>query len=286
MYAAEAGQNEVCRFFLGRPSTSIEDTSKTGETALWYACRKRHSSTVDILLSHGTNPDVSIRRGYPLICVASSASHCAIMNLLLAASKQHHDTYTLFRRTPLLAAIREGHEPVVRALLARGAAPCYALRPGREHRRLYTPPLYHAVEKEQPAILKPLFNWDSADLPNILDRNPTSHHLMPPPLLDAVRVDRTDLVQILLDDPEVDPNHTHWSVYHTVPLLGAELNRNKEMVTLLLNAGADPDIPDCNGITPQMLLEAPTAEARERILERERRAHRSDKRWERFCSET
>lgn len=125
-------------------------------------------------------------------------------------------------------------------------------------------PLHDAVKNQQPEVLKLLLNWTGEE-PNVLDRNDLL--VGKTPLQAAVICNNEDLVEILLGDPQVDVNRTTSTVKRTA-LLEAELKRNEKIINLLLDAGADPDIPGVRGLTARMLQEAPTEEVREEILER------------------
>ena len=66
----------------------------------------------------------------------------------------------------------------------------------------------------------------------------------------AVEHDFTNLIKIKLSDGFVDVNCRHIYYTHFTPLHEASYRGNRDTAKLLLESGADPNLPDCWGKTP------------------------------------
>lgn len=118
-------------------------------------------------------------------------------------------------------------------------------------------PLHSAIQHKQAELVRLLVNRDDVD-PNALSSNGT-------PLEAAVEANEEDLVKILLTDKRINPDLTTRPMCRT-PLLEAALKNNDAMVRLLLEAGANKEIQDSTPLSPTMLLDAPSAEARYQLI--------------------
>jgi ankyrin repeat protein len=86
------------------------------------------------------------------------------------------------------------------------------------------------------------------------------------PLMEAVWLNCEGAVEILLEDPRVDADFA-LPVKGTTALMVAEIRGYRIIADLLLADGADPDRPDCTGITPRMMREVPSEKKLELVLE-------------------
>jgi ankyrin repeat protein len=124
-------------------------------------------------------------------------------------------------------------------------------------------PLHSAILNKQPELVRLLVNRSDVD-PNALFADTCSSDRTP--LHIAVDTNEEDLVEILLTDKRINPDLTARPVLQT-PLLDAELKKNEAMVRLLSEAGANKEIQDRTGLSPAMLLDAPSAEARCQLIQ-------------------
>lgn len=184
--------------------------------------------------------------------MASIRGHVAVVEELLAHEQIKVNAYESDGHTPICAAARNGHAEVVKMLLARGAHAGYVRRGGAT-------PLHSAIRNKQPDLVRLLVNRDDVN-PNALESKST-------PLQLAVKANREDLVEILLTDRRVNPDLTISSLART-PLLEAALKNNERMVQVSLDAGANKRIEDRSRLSPAMLLEAPSAEARFELIQK------------------
>jgi ankyrin repeat protein/nucleoside phosphorylase len=139
-------------------------------------------------------------------------------------------------RTPLSRAAANGHEAIVKLLLATDEVdPDYKDVYGRT-------PLSYAAENGKEAIVKLLLATNRVD-PNSKDNDGR------PLLLRAVRWGNEAIVKLLLTTVQVDPNCKDRG--GQTPLSGAAAWGNEAIVKLLLATGqVDPDAKDTHGQTP------------------------------------
>ncbi|MGI9240617.1 MAG: ankyrin repeat domain-containing protein [Verrucomicrobiales bacterium] len=145
--ACQNGNATIVRQLLAHgadPNTELEG----GETALMTAARTGDADCVRSLLAGGAEIDVRERRGQTAIMWAAADGHNEVVEALLEAGAE-------FRKplksgfTPLLFAVRQGHIDVVRSLIEAGAEVNAAAEPDRPRGRSMrsgTSPLMLAVE--------------------------------------------------------------------------------------------------------------------------------------------
>ncbi|KAB8206328.1 ankyrin repeat-containing domain protein [Aspergillus parasiticus] len=264
-HAAKAGHAEICEFLLSRYNVKVDSRHiRNNFTPLLIAASFGHAPVVRVLLAHGANPNETEggrdRSGRSALSLACVRGFPAVVDVLLAdAPALKVDGYsTNTDHIPLLAAIRFRHESIALKLLDRGADPCISLR-----QRI--PPNTSAVAKfsaqtlgsvikgSQLRVLERLLMWEGPQ-PNLLDPNAVWGDNTP--LLTAVWNNCDEAVKILLDDPRVDVNFIIPKEQMTA-LMQAELQEYRSIADLLLAYGADPDLPDCTGMTPRMIREIP-----------------------------
>ncbi|CAI7632904.1 unnamed protein product [Penicillium pancosmium] len=163
------------------------------------------------------------------------------------------------KRTPLYVASGRGHTVVVKTLLEHPRIKVNAYNNDRIRYVLLHVKviLKSAIRNQQPELARLLVNREDVD-PNALGEDST-------PLRLAVRANRGDLVEILLTDKRVDPD-LNVCLRSGTPLLAAALKNNEAMVHMLLSAGADKEIKDATGLSPAMLFDAASAEARYQLI--------------------
>ncbi|KAJ6190734.1 hypothetical protein N7519_000755 [Penicillium mononematosum] len=231
--------------------------SKSGRySPLLIAAIKGNLAIVKILLDYGVDPNVRDPSKCTPLYQASAHSHTAVVATLLAHPKIKVNAYSTGRITPINAAARNGHAEIVKMLLSSGAHAGFARKGGPT-------PLHGAILNKQPGLVRLLVNRKDVD-PNVPFLDSTSSDRTP--LHIAVDTNEEELVEILLTDKRIDPDLTARPVSQT-PLLDAALKNNEAMVRLLSEAGANKEIRDSTGLSPAMLLDAPSAEARYQLIQ-------------------
>ncbi|KAJ5638233.1 ankyrin [Penicillium lividum] len=221
-------------------------------TPLFLAAIRGNLAAVKMLLDYGVDPNVRDRVKRTPLYVASGRGHTAVVETLLAQPKIKVNAYDKDRITPICFAARNGHAEIVKMLLSSGAHAGFVYREGRQG------PIHSTIVHKQPELVQLLVNRKDVD-PNALSSGRT-------PLEIAVDANKEDLVEILLTDKRVNPDLTGRSRSRT-PLLKAALKSNEAMVRLLLAAGANKEIQDATFLSPAMLLDAPSAEARRQLIQ-------------------
>ena len=98
----------------------VHRADEDGYRPIHWACRNGHLAIVELLLSHGAQPDVKTNGGSTPIHWACDAGHLAIVKLLHSRGAPL-DVKNNDGRTPLSWAQREGHTAVVEWLQVRSA---------------------------------------------------------------------------------------------------------------------------------------------------------------------
>jgi len=114
-----------------RPTLANAATSETRDTPLMRAAEFSRSTIVEILLSHGANPNAADINGRTALITASYVGDSATVSKLLAAGSNPNSADTPYGFTPLLNATLKGHTEVVRLLLVAGADPSIRAKDGR-----------------------------------------------------------------------------------------------------------------------------------------------------------
>lgn len=238
---------------VARGSSELPTSGSIPEkyTPLFSASSRGHSEAVKVLLEHGVDPNERDKSMRTPLNVASTRGHTAVVTALLAQPNIKVNAYCEDKLTPMCGAARNGHAEIVKMLLSAGAYAGFLRKTGGQT------PLHSAIHHKQAELVSLLVNRDDVD-PNALSSNGT-------PLEAAVDANEEDLVKILLTDKRINPDQTTRPMRRT-PLLGAVLKNNHAMVRHLLEAGASKDIKDSTSLSPAMLLDAPSAEARYQLI--------------------
>ncbi|XP_014672257.1 PREDICTED: ankyrin-3-like [Priapulus caudatus] len=242
------------------------------------AMRNGKEAVVRMLLSHGAsaNANTADSQGLSTLYQAARFDQLDIERLRLEAGADPNVAETQTGKTPLMSAVREGEEAVVRMLLSHGANVNAADQQGRTS-------LYHAACSGQLDIVRLLLEAGTSlhmaaysgrlDIVRLLleagaDPNVAEAKSGVTPLMRAVT---EAIVQMLLShgvdvNAGADPNVAETQTGKT-PLMKAAEKRGSftalhyscdrlrtEMITRLLKHGADPNLVDYNKRTPLTII--------------------------------
>lgn len=118
--AVREGSMGALRVLLSHPDIRIEATAANGNTALMMAAYKRNAAAVDMLLARGAAVN---REGWTPLHYAAAAGDDGIAATLLerGARIDARSPAASGSFTPLMMAVREGHEDSALFLVDRGA---------------------------------------------------------------------------------------------------------------------------------------------------------------------
>jgi ankyrin repeat protein len=256
--AAKHGKRNILKFFLARGVDVNAKDSAHGQTPLHFATSGGKDVT-ELLLAH--NADVNIKDNYgrtPLQCAAENNKRDVVELLragnagdlsiheiaalgdvlrLRALIKGNPNVTDRHGKTPLFAAVGNGHKEAVELLLMHGAN-VEATGAGRSS------PLFLAVERGHKEIVE-LLLANGAN-PNAADGNDRT------PLHAAAKVGRKDLVKLLLAKGG-DPNAK--DVLGHTPLQQAELFGKADVKELLSSPPIAPEFQLVSDALSQFLEE-------------------------------
>lgn len=201
-----------------------------GEVLLHWAASKGQLQTLLRLLAFGAklpaNTRITTTDSHP-ICTAANYGHVNIVHALLNLGTDIDYPVGVHGETPLIIAIREGHLPVVRTLLERGANPTLPTK-------LDHTPLEIATTTGRLAVAECLISHVK-DLPNTAEVDSLGRALCA-----AARSKQVDIMKMLLrNGAPVD--YIHRRQLETA-LINAIRAGNDEITRLLLEHGVDPMI--------------------------------------------
>jgi uncharacterized protein len=260
--AAMRGDHDSIRALL-RDHADANAAQADGTTALHWAVRQNDLETVDALLGAGANVKLATRYGITPLYLAAENGNAAIMDKLLKAGADPNSA-TPGGETALMTAARTGKLDAVKLLLDRDARVNT-----RESMRQQTA-LMWAVTENHADVVKLLLEH-GADLaaftsvympegdappPRVAGASgagvarqraiPTANGAMTP-LLFAARGGSREIVDLLLN-AGADLSWT--SANRTSPLLIAIVNGHINLALHLLERGADPNTADAYGRAP------------------------------------
>jgi ankyrin len=279
MLATRTGRVSAIELLLTRGADVNARDSHYGQTALMFAVRENHPDAVSLLLGHGADVDAQTRIGpTPMFVPPCKGTGCGSEGVGInrgGLPDRGRRAAAKGGMTPLIYAARDGRVEVVERLLAAGAdielAEANGIRPllmaalnnqqQIAHRLLAAgadpnaddfwgrTPLFAAVE------------YRNLDMNNREQDSPIDNGIDRAPLLELI----TALLQAGADvnarTREVPPprrwlyslNDVSWVDFTgQTPFLRAALSGDVEGMRLLLEHGADPNMPTFAGTTPLM----------------------------------
>ena len=264
MTAARTGNPDAVRVLLDKGAAVNAKDTVAGQTALMFAITENHPDAVRVLLDHGA--DVNVRTALVETPPATTGNLQGI-----GRAQNREKPVPQGEMTPLLYAARDGRTGIARMLLTAGAKVNQAEANGES-------PLLVAVNNGQIELAQVLLE-QGAD-PNATDgfgRAPL-WSAVDYRNLDAAESSQTNgvtrepvlpLIQALLDrganpnvQTKVEPPSRRWmmpfgarqwvSPAGQTPFVRAALAGDVEVMRLLLQHKADPNIPTLAGVTALM----------------------------------
>lgn len=253
---------------------------KGGETALMLAARAGSVDAVKALLDRGAEIEARERNGQTALMWAASEGHAAVIRTLLEAGADRHARLNS-GFTPFLFAVRNGRLAAVREFLASGIDGNEMMQPaegssGRRRRAATTSPLSLAVQNGHFEVAIALI--DAGADPNDVRTGSTALHLIPgvrkpdsndtndgAPVAGAGRLSSIDFVRELVKrgadvnfrlpadtpgTPGTSSRIATEAAAGATPFLLAADRADVGLMRLLLELGADPQLPNSKGTTP------------------------------------
>ncbi len=213
--ASYKGHKEVVKLLLDM-GANVNTANIYGNTALIYASIENHKEVVTLLLDMGAHVNVADSKGYTTLMCASSGGHKDVVQLLLGYGADVNVADST-GYTALTYASRSGKKEVVELLVDNGAKVC-----GED-------------------------NDSNTDLIKAYaQRHSISYDNYSVLLRSASREGNTEVMKLLLDKGGANVNEAADSNGFTA-LTYAAMHGHKEIVVLLINAGADVNATDLWG---------------------------------------
>jgi uncharacterized protein len=229
--AAKAGDHAAVRALVNGPAKSYV-AGPQGTAALIWAAEHNDVQTVDLLLGAGADPKAANEYGAtPLYAAAANADPSITVKLMAAGADPN--ARLLSGETPLMEAARQGNLATIQALLAGGADPKAQEANGGQNALMWAVSQHHADVVDE--LVK-----HGADVNAHSKTGFTA-------LMFAAQQGDVDSARILLA-AKANPNEVMPKSGAT-PLIIASAISQPEVVSLLLDNGADPNVKDANGFT-------------------------------------
>jgi uncharacterized protein len=246
-----------------------------GETVLMTAARTGKPRAVEALLRKGAQVNATERRGQTALMWAAADGQAAVVDLLLKAGADIHATLTNSGFTPFFFAVREGRIPVVRALLQAGIdvnEPMQPRKPNGKGPRKGTSALMLAVENghfdlavvllesgadpnDQRSGFTPLHALTWVRKPNRGDGDDGD----PPPIGSGTLSSLQFATKLIEHGADVNARLKNgkggpglFSKAGATPFFMAAGTADTAYMRLLVDAGADPLLPNVDNCTPLM----------------------------------
>ncbi|XP_051232537.1 ankyrin repeat domain-containing protein 29 isoform X3 [Dicentrarchus labrax] len=261
MVASYSGHYECVKELIMQ-GAEINYQRETGSTALFFASQQGHNDIVKLLFEFGASTEFQTKDGGTAVTVASQYGHSKVVETLLKNGANVHDQLNVspfasdhFQTcllplsvplsirnmmdgaTSLFLAAQEGHVTVIRQLLSNGAKVNQAREDG-------TAPLWMAAQMGHSEVVKVLL-LRGAD--RDADRQDGSTALFKA----AFKGHNSVIEELLKFSPSLGLLKNGSSALHAAVMGG-----NVRTVLLMLEANADPTLPNKNNELPADLTKS------------------------------
>ena len=219
-WAVRAGDVSQVKQLL-RDGADARAANRYGVTPLALAAGNGDAATIELLLAAGADANAALSDGQTMLMLAARAGTPAAVSALLAHGARVDTKERVLGETALIWAAAENHGAAIDVLAGAGADLDARSNPLTFARRDY------GDGKSGRFTVLPRGSWT--------------------PLMYAARQDATNALAALVNDgaslDATDPDGT-------TALTLAVINAHYDAATLLLDAGADPNVADARGMTP------------------------------------
>ena len=255
--AVENNQDKITQMLLAK-GANPNAKNHQGFTPLMAVPKQATLNTLQQLLAAGADPNLTNNQGRTTLSYAAQVGTVPELQLLLDAKA---DPNSGIMDAPLLSAINNGNPAAVECLLKAGANPNVIGAVDGELQRPFgsgksfgnydrvSTPLFFSVVTDQLPLVQLLLKYHADPNDERTDGRSLLFSALDKPdilaaLLDAgAKVDARDTTR----DSNNQPQREHW----TPLLLALENNRPPEVVEMLLQHGANPNLTDDEfGLTP------------------------------------
>ncbi|XP_075707390.1 uncharacterized protein LOC142741953 [Rhinoderma darwinii] len=225
--------------FLLEMGGGLNQRDRAGRTLLAAAAHAGNLDAVKLMLSRGANLEATDEDGQTPLGLAAHQGHLSVVELLLEHGSRH-DHSDSRGWTPLRAAAWGGHTEVVESLIAFGAQPDTSGPDGRTALRAAA---WGGHEGPVKALLKAGAEIDHADVEGRT------------PLMAAAYMGHCTVAELLL---ESGANVNRCDVEGRSALAVSCLcvptgHRHQQLISVLLEHGAIPELQDKEGLTPLLV---------------------------------
>lgn len=240
-FAAIRHHHRTAKILLDAGASPIVRTINFALTPLHTAAVWGSADIVRLLLQHGAEPEAKNVGGFTPLQFACSAGHHAAVEVLLDHKRfqDYHDPEESHVYQPLLIAVKEGRMKTVDSFLRHHADPNVRDQDGTS--------LFHAVGQRRIDICH-LLLANKVDVDYVMEGSR-------PALIEAVRAGDIHIVNLLLAH-HADTEKTEEAGggatdkgWRRTALHVAVCNGEREMVKVLLERGANPNVRDADGWT-------------------------------------
>ena len=258
-------------FIANTNSHRLRLQGKRHGTALIAAVKNNHIKVVKALVEAGADPNIRDLSGDTALTIAAGhGDNIYLVQILVLDAQASIDIQNRLGYTSLMKTVMNSHKGVVRALLDLGANPNIQDSFGRS-------PLMMAVKHKNADIVQMLLaaggdpncvKYNILDCPIMQASRDGNKEIIKmlseagaaldirdksgqTPLMVAIKHNHVDAVQVLLEKG-ADFKCKKYST-DNCPLIQASRDGRREIVRVLLRAGADPDVQDKYGYTPLMM---------------------------------
>lgn len=232
--AAMHGNLEAVTLLLTQGQVLVDCHTTRGRTPLMYAARNGHCGVLRMLLQHGAQVNERTKTGICALYEACREGQVCAVELLLRRSDIQINLATQIQHTPLHAACGQGHVEVVALLLAHGdlnlnVKDVNDVTVYHEIAGIGNTELFDLVYAQAAGQI--LFHQLEPMGDKILARHPFHY---------AAVEGHAGFIQHLLDHIRVDVNMVDRD--QCTAIYYAAANGHKEVLEVLLRAGADPNV--------------------------------------------